>query len=119
MVICAFENSPSIPSFLATQIVSIGYGQFKKQWLLFLLYLIFFIWQTPEIQWKKSLSSKMCYIYSWHFWQHISMAIFSGKRYFIDILWAQAYKLFFHWISGVCQIKNIKYIHQYTRRPFH
>ena len=37
MVICAFENSPSIPSFLATQIVSIGYGQFKKQRLLFLL----------------------------------------------------------------------------------
>jgi hypothetical protein len=30
MVICAFENPPSIPSFLATQIVYIGYGQFKK-----------------------------------------------------------------------------------------
>jgi hypothetical protein len=30
MVICAFENSPSIPSFLATQIVYIGYGSFKK-----------------------------------------------------------------------------------------
>jgi hypothetical protein len=26
MVICAFENSPSIPSFLATQIVYIRYG---------------------------------------------------------------------------------------------
>jgi hypothetical protein len=31
MVICAFENSPSIPSFLATQIVYIRYGQFKKK----------------------------------------------------------------------------------------
>jgi hypothetical protein len=30
IVICAFENPPSIPSFLITQIVYIGYGQFKK-----------------------------------------------------------------------------------------
>ena len=31
MVICALENIPSIPpSFLGTQIVNIGYGQFKK-----------------------------------------------------------------------------------------
>jgi hypothetical protein len=28
MVICAFENHPSIPSFLETQIAYIGYGQF-------------------------------------------------------------------------------------------
>ena len=32
MVICAFENPSSIPSFLATQIVYIGYGQFKKKY---------------------------------------------------------------------------------------
>ena len=36
LIICAFENSPSIPSFLVTKIVYIGYGQLKK-WLLFLL----------------------------------------------------------------------------------
>ena len=36
MIICAFENSPSIPSFLVTKIVYIEYGQIKK-WLLFLL----------------------------------------------------------------------------------
>ena len=36
MIICAFENSPSIPSFLVTKIVYIGYVQLKK-WLLFLL----------------------------------------------------------------------------------
>jgi hypothetical protein len=36
MIICAFENSPSIPSFMVTKIVYIGYGQLKK-WLLFLL----------------------------------------------------------------------------------
>jgi hypothetical protein len=36
MIICAFENSPSIPSFLVTKILYIGYGQLKK-WLLFLL----------------------------------------------------------------------------------
>jgi hypothetical protein len=30
MIICAFENSPSIPSFLATKIVYIGYDQLKK-----------------------------------------------------------------------------------------
>ena len=36
MIICAFENSPSITSFLVTKIVYIGYGQLKK-WLLFLL----------------------------------------------------------------------------------
>jgi hypothetical protein len=50
MVICAFENPHSIPSFMATQIVYIGYGQFKKNdsfssylsiaVLLFSLYLI-------------------------------------------------------------------------------
>jgi hypothetical protein len=28
--ICAFENSPSIPSFLVKKIVYIGYGQLKK-----------------------------------------------------------------------------------------
>ena len=36
MIICVFENSPSIPNFLVTKIVYIGYGQLKK-WLLFLL----------------------------------------------------------------------------------
>ena len=36
MIICAFENSPSITSFLVTKIVYIGYGQLKKL-LLFLL----------------------------------------------------------------------------------
>ena len=30
MIICAFENSPSIPSFLVTKIVYIQYGQLKK-----------------------------------------------------------------------------------------
>jgi hypothetical protein len=30
MVICAFENFPSIPSFLATQIGYIRYGQFNE-----------------------------------------------------------------------------------------
>jgi hypothetical protein len=36
MTICVFENSRSIPSFLVTKIVYIGYGQLKKL-LLFLL----------------------------------------------------------------------------------
>ena len=36
MIICAFEHSPSIPSFLVTKIVYIGYGQLTKL-LLFLL----------------------------------------------------------------------------------
>ena len=36
MIIYAFENSPSIPSFLVTKIVYIGYGQLKN-WLFFLL----------------------------------------------------------------------------------
>jgi hypothetical protein len=36
MIICAFENSPSIQSFLVTKIVYAGYGQLIK-WLLFLL----------------------------------------------------------------------------------
>jgi hypothetical protein len=30
MIICAFENPPSIPSFLVTKIVYIGYGSFMK-----------------------------------------------------------------------------------------
>ena len=37
MVICAFENSPSILSFLETQKVYIRYGQILKKWLFFLL----------------------------------------------------------------------------------
>jgi hypothetical protein len=30
MIICTFENSPSIPSFLVTKIVYIEYGQLKQ-----------------------------------------------------------------------------------------
>jgi len=30
-------------------------------------------------------------LHSWHFLQLISLGIFSGKRYFNDILWKQAY----------------------------
>ena len=30
-------------------------------------------------------------LHSWHFLQHISLGIFSGKRYFNEILWIQAY----------------------------
>jgi hypothetical protein len=30
MIICAFQNSPSIPSFLVTKIVHIGYSQLKN-----------------------------------------------------------------------------------------
>jgi hypothetical protein len=32
MIICALENSPSIPSFFVTKIVYIGYGQLKKKY---------------------------------------------------------------------------------------
>jgi hypothetical protein len=39
MVICAFENSPSILSFLETQKVYIRYGQILKKWLFFSFYL--------------------------------------------------------------------------------
>ena len=45
MVICAFENSPSIPSFLATQIVYIRYGQFKKNdSISFYLFILVFLY---------------------------------------------------------------------------
>jgi hypothetical protein len=37
MVICVLENHPSIPSFLETQIVHIGYGQLKKIFFSFYL----------------------------------------------------------------------------------
>jgi hypothetical protein len=39
MIICAFENSPSIPSFLVTKIVYIGYGKIKKLFLFFYLFI--------------------------------------------------------------------------------
>jgi hypothetical protein len=39
MVTCAFENPPSIPSFLAKQIVYIGYRQFLKKYDSFSFYL--------------------------------------------------------------------------------
>jgi hypothetical protein len=36
MIICAFENSPSILSFLVTKIVYIGYGQLKNSFSFYL-----------------------------------------------------------------------------------
>jgi len=36
MIICAFENSPSIPSFLVTKIVYIGYGQLNDSFSFYL-----------------------------------------------------------------------------------
>jgi hypothetical protein len=48
MVICAFENPSSIPSLLATQIVYIRYGPFKKNdsfsFYLFITLLLFFLY---------------------------------------------------------------------------
>jgi hypothetical protein len=38
MVVCVFENPLSIPSFLATQIMRIVYGQFKKNDFFLYLY---------------------------------------------------------------------------------
>jgi hypothetical protein len=38
---------------------------------------------------KKFVTQNM--LHSWHFLQHISLEMFSGKRYFNDILWIQAY----------------------------
>jgi hypothetical protein len=50
-----------------------------------------FLFDKPlKFNGKISLSHKICYT-PWYFGQHMSMAIFSGKIYFNDILWAQAY----------------------------
>ena len=54
-----------------------------------LVYIFNFFWQTLEIQLKKVVTQIV--LHYWHFWQHISMKIFSGKRYFNEILWSPAY----------------------------
>ena len=55
-----------------------------------LVYIFNFFFHKPLKFNRKRLSHKLSYI-SGHFWKHISMNIFSGKRYFNDILWAPAY----------------------------
>jgi hypothetical protein len=50
MIICAFENSPSIPSFLVTKIVYIGYGQLKNDSFSFYLSIdVFLAGEVGEI----------------------------------------------------------------------
>jgi hypothetical protein len=43
MIICAFENFTSIPSFLVTKIVYIGYGQIKNDCFSFYLSIAVFL----------------------------------------------------------------------------
>jgi hypothetical protein len=56
-----------------------------------LVYIFNIFYLTNTWNWiEKCLSHKMCYT-SVIFLQHISLGIFSGKRYFNDILWIQEY----------------------------
>jgi hypothetical protein len=54
MIICAFENSPSIPSFLVTKIVYIGYGQLKNDSFSFYLSIAVLLQQDSANQAKFS-----------------------------------------------------------------
>ena len=50
---------------------------------------IFYLTNPWNSMGKKFVTQNV--LHSWHFWQHISMTIFSRKRYFNDILWAWTY----------------------------
>jgi hypothetical protein len=55
MIICAFENSPSIPSFLVTKIVYIEYGQLQNDSFSFYLSIAVLLQQgSPnQAKWAK------------------------------------------------------------------
>jgi hypothetical protein len=46
--------------------------------------------ESNEYNWSTEFVTQIV-LHFWHFWQHTSMNICSGKRYFNDILWAPAY----------------------------
>ena len=115
MIICAFENSPSIPRFLVTKIAYIGYGQLNK-WLLFLLPFhscvpCIFISYCCLCQ-----CQVVCYYYL------VVSTKYHWNIFFIEVCCQKCQKCnticvttFFYWISRVCQKKRIKYIHQNLR----
>jgi hypothetical protein len=120
MIICAFENSPSIPGFLVTKIVYIGYGQLKKMTpfpfifpQLCSLYFYILLLLMPV------LGSVLLLYAGAH---KISLKYLFPEKRFMEVCCQKCQKCnticvttFFYWISRVCQTKRIKYIHQNLR----
>jgi hypothetical protein len=118
MIICAFENSPSIPSFLVTKIVYNGYGQLKK-WLLFLLPFhscapcIFIsyccLFQCQAVCYYMPMPIKYHWNISFQKKCSSKHVVKNARNVTICVT------TFYYWISRVCQKKRIKYIHQNLR----
>jgi hypothetical protein len=53
MIICAFENSPSVPSFMVTKIVYIGYGQLIKNYSFYLFIAVLLAGSPNQAKWAK------------------------------------------------------------------
>ena len=116
MIICAFENPPSIPSFLVTKIVYIGYGQLKKNdsfsfylsiaVLLVFLYLIAAYASVRRCVLLYAGAHKISLKYLFPE-KCSSKYVVKNARNVTQFVW----QTFFYWISRVCQ-KKFKYIHQ-------
>ena len=120
MIICAFENSPSIPSFLVTKIVYIGYGRLKKIWLIFLLPFHSCAPCISILLLRMPVSGSVLLLYAGA--HKISLKYLFPEKIFIEVCCQKCQKCnticvtaFFYWISRVCKKKRIKYIHQNFR----
>ena len=118
MIICAFENYPSIPSFLVTKIVYIGYGQLKKM----ILFLLPFHSCAPciFISYCCFDSVRQCVIIICRCPQNI-IEISLSRKMFIEICCQKCQKcnticdnFFLFEYQGFVK-KNFKYIHQNLR----
>ena len=115
MINCAFENYPSIPSFLVTKIVYIGYGQFKKNDSFYLSVAVFLVFIY--------LIAAYASVLLLYAGAHKILKYLFPEKMFIEICCQRCQKCnticvttFFYWISRVCQKKKrIKYIHQNLR----
>ena len=114
MIICEFEHSPSIPSFLVTKIVYIGYGQLKKMTPFpFTFPAFIFISYCCLCQ-----CQAVCYYYmpvSTKYHWNISFPKFFSSKYVVknarkvtQFVW-QTFSIEF---QGFVKKKRIKYIHQ-------
>ena len=110
--LCVWK-SPSTPSFLATQIVYIGYGQLKKfdsfSFFLSIAVLLVFLYLIDSVM-------TVCYFYvlvptTYHWKKLPSKYVVKNARSVTHFVWQTFFPLNFKGLSN----KNIKYIHQNLR----
>jgi hypothetical protein len=117
MIICTFENSPSIPSFLVTKIAYIEYGQLKQNdsfsFYLSIAVLLVFLYRIAAYA-----SVRQCYLL--YAGAHkISLKYLFPEKMFIEVCCQKCQKCnticvttYFYWISRVCKKKELNI---YTR----